>query len=108
MNSIWNGANSEILSTWIGPEETAILLDARGLAVVYQDWRSLVLMTDVSRLYNNNNLHIGIVNIFLQKMGFTGCIFIGILYYVAHSSYSFGYLFRNHVYESIHDFFVYT
>ena len=50
MNSIWNGANSEILSTWIGPEETAILLDARGLAVVYQDWRSLDSMGDVSRL----------------------------------------------------------
>ena len=50
MNSIWNGANSEILSTWIGPEETAILLNARGLAAVYQDWRSLVSMGDVSRL----------------------------------------------------------
>ena len=47
MNSIWNGANSEILSTWIGPEETAILLHARGLAVVYQDWRSLDSMGDV-------------------------------------------------------------
>lgn len=79
-------------------------------------------MGDVSRLlwslidYKvNNNLHIGIVNIFLQKMGFTWCIFIDILYYViaadswkSHSSYSFGYLFWNHVYESIHDFFVYT
>ena len=52
MNSIWNGANSEILSTLIGPEETAILLDARGLAVVYQDWCSLDSMTDVSRLYS--------------------------------------------------------
>ena len=30
----------------------------------------------------NNNLHIGIVNIFLQKIGFTGWLFIGILYYV--------------------------
>lgn len=47
MNSIWNGANSEILSTWIGPEETAILLHARGLAVVYQDWRRLDSMGDV-------------------------------------------------------------
>lgn len=52
MNSIWNGAIPNKLSTWIGPEETAILLDARGLAVVYQDWRSLDSMTDVSRLYN--------------------------------------------------------
>ena len=43
MISIWNGANSEILSTWIGPEETAILLNARGLEAVYQDWRSLRL-----------------------------------------------------------------
>ncbi len=71
MNSIWNGANSEILSTWIGPEETAILLNARGLAAVYQDWRRLTLW-ETSRDYKvNNNLHIGIVNIFLQKMGFT-------------------------------------
>lgn len=46
MNSIWNGANSEILSTWIGPEETTILLDARGLAAVYQDWRRLDSMGD--------------------------------------------------------------
>ena len=45
--SIWNGANSEILSTWIGPEETAILLHARGLAAVYQDWRRLDSMGDV-------------------------------------------------------------
>lgn len=50
MNSIWNGANSEILSTWIGPEETAILLNARGLAVVYQDWRRLDSM-ETSRDY---------------------------------------------------------
>ena len=72
-----------------GPEETTILLDARGLAAVYQDWRSLDSMGD--RLETivksidykvNNNLHIGIVNIFLQKIGFTGCIFIDILYYV--------------------------
>lgn len=47
MNSIWNGANSEILSTWIGPEETTILLDARGLPAVYQDWRGLDSMGDV-------------------------------------------------------------
>ena len=30
-----------------GPAETAILLDARGLAAVYQDWRSLDSMGDV-------------------------------------------------------------
>ena len=63
----------------------------------------------------NNNLHIGIVNIFLQKMGFTGCIIIDILYYViaadswkSHVSLVKWLFVGNHVYESIHDFFVYT
>ena len=34
------------LAPGFGPEETTILLDARGLAAMYQDWRSLDSMGD--------------------------------------------------------------
>lgn len=39
MNSIWIGAIPDKLSTWIRPEKTAFLADARGLAFQHQRLR---------------------------------------------------------------------
>ena len=75
MNSIWNCVYQE----W--PEEKALLW-MLGARHVYKDWLSLDCLVNV--------------NIFLQKIGFTGWLYIGILYYViaADSWKSYSSLFK--------------